>query len=461
MMKLYIDLKKSAESKARLVKKPITVHKKDGKTFQRMMLVDPLTGQPVDSKNSKPNPVDRWSTGSEKPTPNDKQVAYPSSTSNKPVGSGSSAVTVRIHKEKLNPVQYKKHEGVDRVSAFVNNDFSDFADIDNIAEVDKAIHKMDSEGNKILANIKPVNPPMSIKYMDTGLSDLEVKKRCGEIGSLDIHKISQGTPLVEAFGEYLEASQDLLDTYKYTKGKGVSALKHIQSIFGNTTKEGMEYVFAGDNPHGITAELEHIDVYGNPKNGYVTCEIGVGFKNKEGNSVANTVRSLYRDKNGQMHVYCNLLVVDPEIQGKGVINTMYERTNQYYKHLSKGHPVDLCLMSNISVGVYAWAKKGYDFATKINLDSARKNLKDFCRYNNLDKDVISKCGYNSIDDLKHSWQFASLDDGKDYALENEFNDDFHGNGVLGKAFMLNGMDHWGGRLLLNAGDDSEKVSERK
>jgi hypothetical protein len=447
VMELYVDLEKSTLNTSKLVRKLVTVHKKDGKQYSREQWVDPLTGQPVDKKQSKPNEVDRWSTGSEKATPNNKQVPYPDLELHNPTGSVVKPKSILKDKAKMKPVEYDKHEGVDRIKPFIDNDVSDFAD-------------MESEEYRPLVSIKPIHPPVSIKRLDTGLPDEEIKKRCGEIGSLNLRKLSKGTPIEDAFEEYLKASEDLMNGYGYTSGKNISAIKHFKSIFGNTTKEGLEYVFAGDNESGISADLNHVDVYGNSNTGYVTCEIGLDFKDKKGKTVANTIRSAYRDKEGHLHVYCNLLVVDPALQGKGVIKSMYERTNQYWRHLSKGHPTHVCLVANISVGIYAWARKGYDFGTKSELDSARKNLKDFCRYNKMNEtEVIKNCGYNKIDDLKHSWQFASLDDGNKYSLKNEYNNDFHGEGHLGKQFMLNGMDHWAGRLLLNAGDESERVSE--
>lgn len=49
---LYIDLEKGRVDTAKLVKKPVQVHGKNGQMFTRMQWVDPKTGQPVSQKDA-------------------------------------------------------------------------------------------------------------------------------------------------------------------------------------------------------------------------------------------------------------------------------------------------------------------------------------------------------------------------------------------------------------------------
>ncbi|MNV75872.1 hypothetical protein D3C71_1691960 [compost metagenome] len=156
-----------------------------------------------------------------------------------------------------------------------------------------------------------------------------------------------------------------------------------------------------------------------------------------------------------------------EHQGKGIAQKIYNQSEQYWRHLSGGNALNIHLDANISIGVYAWAKKGFDFANESELNYARKEFSTFCAHNGLDtKEVLSSCGVNDIKDLKHSWDFASLDDGNQYDLtslitsvRDEYKNEVSGVGNFGKAFMLGGKDTWRGIKKLNQEADHEKISD--
>ena len=217
------------------------------------------------------------------------------------------------------------------------------------------------------------------------------------------------------------------------------------------------------------ARLNQITVAPSPKHGYIECNIDLEWQDDKDNFIGYTTRTAFRDKNGHLHIYNDITQIEAKYQGKGVGRNEQERSEQLWRYLSDGHPVHLSLQANINVGVYAWALKGYDFEEESGLSNAKTELKSFIEDNDMDlEETLNSCGYNSIDDLQHSWQFASLNtgilyDAPDIIPKNKFDDELKKKtkkGItLGKAFMLGGKTAWDAEKILNGGTAHEEIAK--
>lgn len=323
-------------------------------------------------------------------------------------------------------------------------------------------------------NIEPVIPKIGIRHSEHGLSEQELNKYLGLDGTLDISSLHQGD------GKLTESDKSngysvLSSTLAYTPGTKheidrISVDDHITSIFKNTTYEGLCNVFS--HPDGeFSGKLVSMGVGISPSTHYIGCTIDLEWESPDGEYMGNTSRTIHRDKQGSLHVYTDLTEILAEHQGKGIAEVDQDRTEQYWRYLSDGNPVHLSLQANISVGVYAWALKGYDFANEKDLDLARESFKKFLDVNGMDmSETLQKCGYNDISELKHSWQFATLHTGEKYQIKKLLNpkvkpvgldDDVQSKkkGTLGKCFMLGGMPAWDAEKIINGGTEHEEIAD--
>lgn len=171
--------------------------------------------------------------------------------------------------------------------------------------------------------------------------------------------------------------------------------------------------------------------------------LNMDIKDTNGKIVGTLMRGVDRDeKDGSFVVYNELFRLDAHAQGKGIADTLYKRSEALWKELSKTGDVKVSVHANISVGVYAWATKGFDFKQESESKKAVKELSEFITNNGMNVDkVLQDCGVSKIEDLKTAKDFADLDDGYDYDLSTL---GLKGHGHLGKAFMLGGKRSWDG-----------------
>jgi hypothetical protein len=295
--------------------------------------------------------------------------------------------------------------------------------------------------------------PPHIKDTDHGLSDEELAKRSGEGAGLDFSNMTKGSKVSEVFKDELDSAQFGLDRgtndnkYGSTKGKGIKAATVFNNLFKGASVEFLEDVFSHPDGHW-KATMVDVQVY--HEKGYVHADVGFSLKDTKGNKIGSVTRVVTRKEDG-LHVENHTLELEKKYQGKGMAETLYNRTEALWRHLGSGNPVHINLLANISVGMYAWAKKGFDFAHPSMADRARDELKRWMSKNQLDHtETLESCGYKSINDIQHAWQFAALDDGNKYDFKGTKDNngvrfrDVNGNGHLGKAFMLTGKDSWYG-----------------
>ncbi|MMZ43521.1 hypothetical protein D1872_50730 [compost metagenome] len=432
-MELYIDLSKGVLDTAKLVKKQVQVRGKNGKIFNRMQWVDPSDNSPVveDSHHAEDDHFNRVKGLSDKEK---HHVATRFLTNDKDKAHKFASATGMLRNPKhLPPLSVINHikDNLHKVPQ------------DHL-EPHMQDHHLKDDGLN--------HPKLAIKHEDNhGLSDKEVEKRMGVKGPLDLSKITQGTPM------------DQVDSVWYPDSKE-QAIKTFKSVFGSATKEGIEYVFS--DPEGrFKATMEGIDAYSD--RGTNRSELSLTLHDADGEHIGRVTRAAWRDKDGVLNIKNIELDLKSEHQGKGFADILYRNSEQYWHHLSGGHPFNVLLTANISVGVYAWAKQGFDFVSAGELEYAKAEFKEFCSQNGLDyNQVLKDCKVDSIDDLKHSWDFATLDDGNSYNLKDLLTDvssrygsEVKGLGHIGKAFMLGGKTAWDGIKRMNQDSEHEKVAE--
>ncbi|AGR46981.1 PE-PGRS family protein [Bacillus phage Shanette] len=427
-MELIIDVSKARVlNTGKLVKRAVQVKGQGGRTFTRMQWINPDKGKPV---------METSHEGHEDPH------------------------TSRVNS--MNPEQ--KHS---MVNHFVSNHRDEANDLamatgqrraPHVAEhqvtqhlMDHA-HKIPHEYVKDHLDSKEAKPSLNVVGSD--LPEKEVNKRMGKEGSLDLNKLTTGASMYD--------DSIFKEDTEYAQEDGLNPEKEFKHIFKDVTKSGIEDVFS--DPKGEwTASLSGYDLF--EDEGNVNCGINMSLYDKDGEKMGHIIRSAHYDEEGTLQVHNDEMYLESQYHGKGVANTVYNRSEQLWKHLSGGHKVGINLTANISIGAYAWAKKGFDFSDDKQLRVAKAELEGFCKENKIDlSDVLKKSGYEGIDDLQHSWQFATLQNGKSYNLESvidpQYKNDVKGReGHFGKAFMLGGLGYWYGKKTLNDDHSSEKVGE--
>lgn len=431
-MDLFIDLNKAMNT-TKLVKKPVQVKGKMGKTFTRMQWTNPNDDQPVMETHH--DFADSHHARIRHMADQDKMELANRFLSND---------TERAHKfaqatgMRRNPAHLPPHVVAQHIK-----DHLDKVPQDHI-EPHITSH-LPEDGS--------THGKLGLAHQDHGLPDHEVEKRSGKVGGLDLSKLTEGPKVQDD------------DSLWYNDDKEADK-KLFTNLFGGTSKSGLESVFS--DPNGsFVSELEGIDSYKDGPN--TKCEIGLSIRDADGEHIGRLNRAAWRDADGLLNVKNVEFTLHSEHQGKGIADTLYKNSEQYWKHLSGGNPLNIHISANISVGVYAWAKKGFDFADDKELRTAKSEFIEFWKSNGEDPhEVLRNCGVNSIDDLKHSWDFATLDDGNKYDItdlvqpgtENErYKSEIQGTGGVGKAFMLGGKSHWKGIRRLNQGSDHDKVSD--
>jgi len=242
-----------------------------------------------------------------------------------------------------------------------------------------------------------------------------------------------------------------------------AAWASANDVFGQLSPTAIEHVFS--SPEGkYTAEIESIkpDITDLGMGMHdVNWHMNIKLKDKDGYRAGSILRQVGRDHDGTLVVHNELLDVDEDYQNIGIASNVYNRSEQMWKHMAKGNKVKVSIYANITVGAYAWAdkSKGFDFADSYELKTARSELREFIDKNGWDEEeVMNACGYDSVDDLEHAWEFAELDDGYRYDLTAHDFEDIKGDAHLGKAFMLTSKSSWEAEKHMNT--DGEAYQEQ-
>ena len=115
------------------------------------------------------------------------------------------------------------------------------------------------------------------------------------------------------------------------------------------------------------------------------------------------------------------------------------------------------LSANISVGSYAWAKLGFDFAD----EATRQRVLD--AFATWTKKRGSPLNTTKIHALKHAWDVAACDDGHSYHVQRSNlngEPEIDGDYPIGKAFLLEVHPVWSGVQQLDQKSTSQRLFRR-
>jgi len=267
---------------------------------------------------------------------------------------------------------------------------------------------------------------------------------------IDLNKLTKGSKVHTKFKQQFEDELHFHNqNTKNNKEFGGSITKaDLQRAYHNTFKgtsvQGLEHVYS--DPEGsFYSKLKDVSPVVLGKN---NIEFNTNYTIYSSNrKPMGQISHVVNDKGSHLEVIFDLLSIHQGYQGNKVGAILSQRTEDYWKHLAHDKPVEVHLLANISVGSYAWATKGFDFRNEKETLKARKELQNFLKENNVnEQEVLKKNGYKDINDLKHSWDFATLDDDNKYLLDTRKKPDLDDSKPvhLGKAFMLNGKSNWNG-----------------
>lgn len=248
---------------------------------------------------------------------------------------------------------------------------------------------------------------------------------------------------------------DLEDFYKGDHNLDSDDETALRDLFNGMPVSALEHIFS--HPSGdYTMKIVGVDV---PRLG--RAKLGMNIYSANEGYIGGCTRSVHRLPDGTYHVHNDILSISRG-KDKGMATHLYHRSEQLWKYLAgEGNKVEISVFANISVGTYAWAgkEKGFDFDDTSGRNSKRDELREFIKLNDWKEDEVMKsCGYTSVDDLNHAWQFAELDDGYTYDLTPHGFEDATGEVHLGKAFMLTHASSWTGMKYIN---DDGSVNRQK
>ncbi|AKQ08570.1 putative minor capsid protein [Bacillus phage PBC5] len=259
----------------------------------------------------------------------------------------------------------------------------------------------------------------------------------------------------------------------------------IKNILGeHTTMEGLKYTFNPDEsrfdvkPKGLTfVENEQFS------RGDLAFDL---IDKATGKKAGYIKRQVYYIKSLDKYVVDNALFeLEREFQGKDMATNIYFKSEQLWRRVANGKPLDIKVTANIDVGVYAWTRHGFEFKDPDDIREMRRalgkhldktaqaqiladikggslSIQDFepnkeTYYAQYYDRILNKLGYNNINEIEHPWQWAALDDGESYELSGGAN--IKGSGKLGKHLIFDTLFSWDGVKKLNQGSIGEKVSD--
>lgn len=269
--------------------------------------------------------------------------------------------------------------------------------------------------------------------------------------NIDLDKLYKGTSIAARFANVLEehklmsyASDDLEYDQNFPQ--------IVHEMLGGISKSGFESLLKHEKSQ-LSAKLIDVEAFPDQYGLHtvrLTCQLGKG-KNK-----GALVRTLTRLRDGGLQIDNDLLAIPDKHQKSGYADHVYNNTEELWKYLCEGNKsLKIGIQANISVGVYTWAKRGFEFEDEYYLLNMINDLKGFMSKHNLPyHETLQKCGVTE-NDLISPRHFADLDNGDMWDLdklkhdasvgdEKLERDNISGLAHLGKAFLLTGANSWRG-----------------
>lgn len=274
----------------------------------------------------------------------------------------------------------------------------------------------------------------------------------------------ENTRLYEDTKRNLYIGNKLIDNPKYNR-------EAVEALFGkDITEEGLLNCF---NPDPSKYDVKVNRMKFRQGSGVAYSELSLSIT-EGGKNIAHVQRTIAK-VNGAVHVKNDLLEFEKSVQGAGLATNIYFKSETLYREMAKGKPINISLLANLDVGVYAWTRHGFDFKDPDEIRSFQKKLnvqiervlnkerregkhgemenQDWFKLRkNLVEQKIKSFGYNNVEEIVHSWQFGALDDGNKYEVSPEVP-----QGHFGKMFMLEQYSSWDGVKKINQSHDSELI----
>lgn len=216
---------------------------------------------------------------------------------------------------------------------------------------------------------------------------------------------------------------------------------------------------------------------------------------ESGRDVAKMVRSFNVDGSVEHDTF----IISSEHQGRGIAARINQRAEETYR--AAGF-TSIYMTADIDVGKYTWALQGYDFEYDAARENMRSQLRRFLATRPVvgakfttpsgDGEIVGLEGQNYIAQvggeravlgpdgmhqvlansdaarferleaenggLRHTWDFAGLDDGQSYEWKTDAKS---GRGHLGKAFLLSDHVHeWDGLKSLDESSLGYAIGQR-
>lgn len=178
-----------------------------------------------------------------------------------------------------------------------------------------------------------------------------------------------------------------------------------------------------------------------------------------GKVVFELQRGLTKGPKGNI-VNHNSFFIEPEFQGKGIAAHVYAEGEKAY---AKAGMEAIRTHANGTVGRYAWAQHGFDFANDESRDEVLLFARNHLKIAGLEQYT------EHVNKVKHSWDLANLKapDGKKYSIRDinpskaevlaDRGVDVDTKTHIGKALMLI-SPYWDGVKSLKEGSDSVRIA---
>jgi hypothetical protein len=365
-------------------------------------------------------------------------------------------------------------------------------------DVWKGLQAKFKESTNLLRSTQPINPANQFNFVGDDVSITDVIARWRENNSPKgskpfnptdtklfkdmMKKMTVGHKLEDMLK--LDYEDALYDKFSLDKDRFINPsvfmtwdIEGVEKFFGKgATLEGVANIFNPD-PSKFKTRFSRLQINEDQ------LKIDMEIQDLNGNHVGSVGREIH-DFGDEIVVLNNILELENKYQGSNLATNIYFQAEQFYKQMAKGKKIRISTTANLDVGVYAWSRHGFDFAKEDALHRARENLRDIINESLADRlkagefgvmgteitserwrkelkpqmftAELKKMGYNDLKELKHTWQFASLDNGEEFYLGNGIN--VNGNTTLGKYLFLDRMSSWKGQKTLNTGDVSEEIS---
>lgn len=192
----------------------------------------------------------------------------------------------------------------------------------------------------------------------------------------------------------MEGSMSIADK----KSKAVKLDKAIRNIFGKQLKkEDWPYNFEGKTTKivGISELSEN------------NFKLEMQIYDADGRPMMEEWKRLFTVKGGRPHIYNSYMEVSSNARGGVQIGNLI---NQNQRKLMKSLPQggSIAVTANIDVGGYTWANQGFSFQSSGDLQTYRRNFKDFL------KDYSIMLTDGDMEKFKEPAHFAAFTDGKKY-----------------------------------------------